>query len=80
MACGIRNPDGSACLKQATHHWGTVEFCCDHFDAFVWGSIIPERPSGKPQHIDIVEEYNLRTAQSSLIDGSTCDAEKKRKP
>jgi hypothetical protein len=71
-------PDGSPCEKPVTHFWGTVEFCCEHFDAFVWGSIVPGKGEYKPSHLEMIEEYNRRTGRTSMIPGAACDAEKKK--
>ncbi len=79
MGCAIKMPDGTDCPRTVTHHWGPVQFCCDHFDYFVWGSIIHRIEEGeKPNHLEVVEEYVRRTGRSSVIHGATCNSEKKR--
>lgn len=79
MGCAIKMPDGSDCTRPVTHHWGPVQFCCDHFDYFVWGSIIERVEEGrKPRHLEIVEEYVKRTGKDSVIPGAPCEAEKDR--
>jgi hypothetical protein len=79
MACAIKQTDGSACLKTPTHHWGAVEFCCDHFDQFVSGLFETRGAiSEERKHLEIVEEYNRRTKRTSVIPGAPCDSEKKK--
>ena len=77
MGCAIRLPDKSSCTKVATHRWGPVEFCCEHFDQFVDGLFDLRDAFRARRHIHIVEEYNRRTNRTSVIPGANCDSEKK---
>jgi len=81
MGCAIKNRDGSECKNPVSHHWGTVEFCCEHFDSFVWGSIVPRREKEKeykPSHLEIIQEYESRTGRDCKLPGTPCQAEKKK--
>jgi hypothetical protein len=77
MGCAIKRPDKSACPKPAAHRWGTVEFCCEHFDLFVEGLLDLKKAVQERRHIDMVEEYNRKTKRSSLIEGAKCEAFKR---
>lgn len=33
--CDIKGKDGTRCSKSATHEWGKIHFCCEHFDQFI---------------------------------------------
>jgi hypothetical protein len=70
--------DGGKCPVPASHQWGTVNFCCTHFDQFVTGLLDLKEAVNERRHLDIIEEYNRRTKRPSQIPGSHCDAEKKK--
>ncbi len=77
MNCDFTLKDGSPCTEPAAHYWGTVKMCCQHFDGFVWGNIVPTKERQiPPRHIDIVEEYNERTERDSILPGADCEAKK----
>jgi hypothetical protein len=84
VGCAIKMPDGSPCLWPPNHHWGKVEFCCEHFDRFIEGlfdlktAVEVEKGQYKPSHLELIEEYNRRTKRTSVIPGAACDAEKKK--
>lgn len=77
MGCVFKNPDKSECLKPATHHWGPVEMCCDHFDLFVDGLLDLKDAIQERRHTEIVEEYNRKCKRPSVLPGAPCDSEKK---
>ena len=79
MGCTFRNPDKRECGNPASHKWGPVAMCCDHFDQFVAGLLDLKDAITERRHIDIVEEYNRRMKpfnQSTAI-GTDCKAKKK---
>jgi len=80
MACAIKNTDHTPCGNPPTHHWGIVEFCCNHFDQFVATLFETKGGIDERRHIEIVEEYNRRTGRTSVIPGADCESEKKREP
>jgi hypothetical protein len=76
-SCTMKLADGSQCSLPACHHWGPVLFCCDHFDNFVYELLHLKTQVEKRKHIDILEEYDRQTSQSSLIAGTHCKADDK---
>ena len=76
--CGFSIGSGNKCGNPACHHWGSVVFCCDHFDQFVAGLFDTRAAVNERRHVDVVEEYNRKTKQTSVIPGAPCDSEKKK--
>jgi hypothetical protein len=78
MACAIKLPDKNPCLNIPTHHWGPVEFCCQHFDLFVQGLLDIRDAIAERRHEDFVNEYNQQTKRTSVIPFAPCNTEKKK--
>ena|SRR5579872_1557766 len=73
-ACQIK-PGGRACVKPGNHQWGPVVFCCDHFNEFVAGMLDLKDAVNAAQHRYFVQRFNSETRNTSLAEGSRCDAE-----
>lgn len=70
--------DGVACNEDGNHVWGTIVFCCNHFDIFVADMFKLKHAVLERQHNYFIQAFEKQTKQSSLAEGSKCDAEKKK--
>jgi hypothetical protein len=68
LPCRIKELDGTSCLNRATHFWGTITFCCDHFDEFVIGMFDLSDEMRSRRHVDLLRYYAKRTRVESRID------------
>lgn len=62
--CQIKR-EGMACGESATHHWGPVRFCCDHFDQFIASMFDLNAEAHRELHREFVAMFELRTKQRS---------------
>lgn len=66
LECQIKTK-GKQCGKAATHHWGPVRFCCDHFDQFIAAMFDLNAEANKEMHKEFVELFEHRTKHSSRL-------------
>ena len=67
--------DGKQCEAPASHKWGPLHYCCDHFDRLVVAMFEIRNAVAEEHHKRIVREFEERAKQSSRILGTQCKAD-----
>jgi hypothetical protein len=70
---------GTRCTARATHHWGAVLFCCDHFDEFIVAMFDLNRGLSTQAHRDFVSLFDERTKSHSRLSEGNCSADDRPK-
>jgi hypothetical protein len=60
------------CPDTATHEWGKVHFCCNHFDGLVAALYDLNEAVAKRQHTELVELYETRMGRPSRMHDMDC--------
>ena len=66
MNCDMKGTDGKPCQMAATHHWGPVQCCCEHFSRLVEGMFDLSEGVKLERHRYLVKFYEERAKILSL--------------